>query len=161
MRRESLWFFVTGSFTNLVSFQTAALINLLSAGALALRPFTVVRTRGFWHIKTDQTAAAEQQAANLGYAVVSDQASAIGVTAVPTPTTDQGSDLWQTYASLMTSQGAGQVDSNLGVGGEFDSRAMRKVEDGQDFVVVIETELAGLTLGCDVRHTGRVLIKLH
>ncbi len=61
----------------------------------------------------------------------------------------------------MTAQGAGQVDSNLGVGTTYDSRAMRKVEEGQDFIFVIETELAGLTLGCDVRHTGRILIKLH
>jgi len=112
-------------------------------------------------IDSDQAAASEDQALNLGLAVVSIQASAIGVTAVPTPTTDQGSDLWFVYQSIMSSHGAGTVDSNKGVGFAYDSRAMRKVEDQQDVVVVAETDLIALTDGVSFRHTGRMLVKLH
>ncbi len=160
--RESRWLFITGTTATLPSSSTAIIINSLDAGALALTPFTIVRTRGFLHLKSDQTAAAEDQAVNLGYAVVSVQASAIGVTAVPTPTTDQGSDLWFVFQSLMAAVNAGAGDGQArGQGKDYDSRAMRKVEDGEDIVVVVESEVAGLTSGMIVRHTGRLLIKLH
>ena len=45
-------------------------------------------------VESDQSAATELFIGNLGLAVVSDQATAVGVTAVPTPATDRGSDLW-------------------------------------------------------------------
>ena len=66
----------------------------LNAAALALRPFTIVRSRFEVGIISDQTAATEDQLGAIGMAVVSDQAVAVGVTAVPTPITDMGSDLW-------------------------------------------------------------------
>ena len=158
-RRESLWLFVSGAFATFGAASSGAILGSLNAAALALRPFTVVRTRGYMHIASDQVAAAEQQAINLGYAVVSDQASAIGITAVPTPTTDKGSDLWFVYETLMTSQ---ELNTDLrGIGKEYDSRAMRKVELGQDVLVIAETEVATLTNGVDLRHSARLLIKLH
>ncbi len=159
--RESLWVPQISSLNTLAAGNTAVLMNSASAGLLALRPFTVVRTRGFIYCETDQTAAAERQAVNVGMAVVSDQASAIGVTAIPTPTTDSGSDLWWLYVSLMTSQLAGAIDSQVGIGLEYDSKAMRKVEDGEDVVLVAESEAPALTQGLILRHTGRFLIKLH
>ena len=160
-RRETLWFFFDGTGTTPGSSTTAALLNVLNAAALALTPFTIVRTRGYFHIRSDQEAADEDQALNLGYAVVSEQASAIGITAIPTPTTDRGSDLWFVYESLASSQFAGGDTSLRGIGKEYDSRAMRKVEEGQDIVTVIETEVAGLTSGLFIRHWGRMLVKLH
>ena len=70
------------------------IIFSLNAAALALRPFTVVRTRFKYMVISDQAAAIEIQAGAIGMAVVSDQSVAVGVTAVPTPITDMGSDLW-------------------------------------------------------------------
>ncbi len=49
---------------------------------------TIVRTRGSLFVKSDQVAANEQPFGALGMAVVTDQANAIGITAMPTPTTD-------------------------------------------------------------------------
>jgi len=161
MVRESLWIDTVGTLTSLAGGSTAALINSAGAGLLALRPFTVVRTRGFLYLETDQTAASERQALNFGKCVVSDQASIIGVTAVPTPTTDKGSDAWFTFVTIMTSQLAGAIDSQVGIGVAYDSRAMRKVEDGFDLLTVIETEVVALTQGVTLRHTGRTLLKLH
>ena len=160
-RRDTLWFNVGGTGTTPSSSSTAALLNSLNAAALALTPFTFIRARGYLHIRSDQVAADEDQALNLGFAVVSTQASAIGVTAIPTPTTDQGSDLWFVYESLASSQFTGSADTLRGIGKEYDSRGMRKVEEGQDLAVVIETEVTGLTSGLFVRHWGRVLVKLH
>ncbi len=159
--RESLWVPIDGTNTTLAAGSTAALLTASSAGLLALRPFTIVRSRGFMHLESDQTAGQEEQAINYGECVVSDQAVLIGVTSVPTPTTDKGSDLWYVFQALMASHGAGTVDSELGQWIQYDSRAMRKVEDGSTIVTVVETELAALTSGVGFRHTGRLLIKLH
>ncbi len=164
MRRESIWIDVVGTITATVAASTAVLLNISSAGLLALRPFTVIRSRGYIYVQSDQNAAQELVACAIGHAVVSEQASAIGITAVPTPVTDKGSDLWFMYQTIMDFGGTGSAAAatgSAGVGLEYDSRAMRKVEDGDDVITVFESEIAGLTLGLTFRHTGRCLIKLH
>jgi len=160
-RRQTQWISITGTSTQLANPSTAVFILSLNATALGFRPFTVVRARGTMHLRSDQEAASEQQGVALGFCVISDQASAIGVTAIPTPVTDQFSDLWFVYESLFASHGAGTVDSQRGTWKDYDSKAMRKVEEGQDVAIVVESELTGLTSGVVVRQTGRMLIKLH
>ncbi len=159
--RSTFWGDVAGTITIIGGPSGSALLNVTGAGLLALRPVTVIRVRGYWHLQSDQAAAAEDQGAALGMAIVSDQAAAVGITAVPTPTTDRSSDKFFVYQSLMSSRGAGTVDSELGVGEAYDSKAMRRMEDGSQLVVVLESEVAGLTLGIAVRHVARILIKLH
>ena len=161
MVRETLWGDVVGTNTGIATPLVPVLLNVTGALFLDLRPFTVVRVRGGMHLQSDQTAGAELQAINYGVAVVSDQAVAIGVTAIPTPTADAGSDAWLVYQSLMTSHGAGTVDSEQGRFIEYDSRAMRRVEDGFQVVFVVETDIAGLTQGVNFRNRARLLIKLH
>ena len=160
MRRESLWFFVGFSTTALAASATAFLAGSLNAAALALRPFTIVRTHLRWFCKSDQSAATEQYIGNIGLAVVSDQAIAIGTTAVPTPATDQSSDLWFLHQSwigqfnLIGSDVSSEITDK-----PIDSKAMRKVEDGQDLAIVIEAGIGGQ--GVEIGKTGRILIKLH
>ncbi len=140
-RRETLW--IGGPDEVSVTAVAASGTDLqssLNAAALALAPFTVVRCRGLVFVKSDQEANTETPFGAFGLAVVSDQASAIGVTAIPTPITDQASDLWFMFQFVAT---AVQVVSAASVfkGGnvyEFDSTAMRKVETGQDVVSVFE-----------------------
>jgi len=158
---ETRWLDIDAVDNNLAAPSTAVLSNALSAGALALRPFTVLRSRIFWHVTTDQTVAPEQQSVSMGVAIVSDQAVAIGVTAVPTPDTDRGSDLWFVYDDIMTrfflSTAVGF--NMVGEGHIVDSKAMRKVEDGEDLIIVQET--TPLSAGVNVYLVGRILIKLH
>ncbi len=66
----------------------------LDAATLALRPFTILRERNFWFARSDVVTGGEEWGGAVGACVVSDQAVAIGVTAVPTPITDIDSDLW-------------------------------------------------------------------
>jgi len=162
-RRETRW--LAGLSTNTVAAaaNNATLLTSLNAAALALRPFTVVRTRGFMYIRSDQNAASETYEMAYGEAVVSDQASAIGVTAVPTPTTDDGSDLWFVYerrgGEVAFSDATG-IQSLQGIQPfAFDSKAMRKVEDGQDIVSVQES--SALSAGAQLLVYSRSLIKLH
>ena len=60
-RRETVWFGDVYTNTAVAAANTAVLLSSLNAAALALRPFTIVRTRGQLSIRTDQTAATEQQ----------------------------------------------------------------------------------------------------
>ena len=161
-RRETLWIGGVGVATTITAGSTAVLMTQLNAAGLALSPFTIVRTRGYVHLSTDNVQSTEFQAAALGFAVVSDEASAIGITAVPTPITDSASDLFFVYQMMLgrigfITSGMAQV----GVGYEIDSKAMRKVEDGQDIIQVVETDLAAMTSGVTIRSNIRTLIKLH
>ncbi len=161
-RRESLWVGFAGSDVAMAAASTAVLLTSLNAAALALRPFTVVRTRGVLQIRSDQEAADEVQDVAYGHAVVSDQASAIGITAVPTPVTDDVSDMWFVYQRIMNSfrfaSGVG-FDGGSGRFLEFDSKAMRKVEDGQDMISASET--SAFSGGAVLSNHFRYLLKLH
>ncbi len=162
MRRESLWVAISGSSTALAPL-TPVLLGGYSAAVLALRPFTVVRTRGVMSVLSDQSSATESFHSAMGMAIVSSEALAVGVTAVPTPISSQDSDLFFLYESLL---GRLQNASNVGFQGAggvwktFDSKAMRKVEDGQDIAVSLEGDTSPF-LGSILLKTGRQLIKLH
>jgi len=111
---------------------TASLILTLNAAADALRPFTVMRTRFEISMDTDQNVASEGYGAAYGLCVVSDQASAIGVSAVPTPITDIGSDLWFVYGAingdLLLNTAVGFTGgSSTRIRENVDSKAMRRV----------------------------------
>ncbi len=134
----------------------------LDAVELAKRPFTIIRTHLVVSIISDQVAADEAQFGAFGMAVVSEQAEAIGVTAVPTPVTDANSDLWFVHQWLMNEV---SVVSAVGFNEDgahqylIDSKAMRKVEEGEDVVGVAEFSAAGG--GIIVRVAGRLLLKEH
>ena len=142
----------------------ASILTSLAAGGLALRPFTVVRTRGVMFIRSDIEAADEQQWMSYGSCVVSDQASAIGVTAVPTPVTDMSSDLWFLYESIVNSftfVSATGFDGSSGKMIQYDSKAMRKVQEGEDLITVDELAASTISEGAVFSVTERQLFKLH
>ena len=85
------------------------------------------------------------------------------MTAVPTPITDMGSDLWflhqLTMNTFVFASGVGFQDRGVSVT-EIDSKAMRKVDIGQDMVVV--GELSGNSGGgMDMTVGGRMLVKVN
>jgi len=162
MRRETIWASVPVA-SNTVALGTSLILTGLSAAGLALRPFTVVRVRGLIALRSDQNANSEAQWVSYGHCVVSDQALAIGVTAVPTPVTDAQSDLWFVYEELANAIIVSSATSVLQhtVSKDFDSRAMRKVEEGQDLISVMETPATGITEGVIFRDHFRMLLKLH
>ena len=162
MRRETSWSAVTATRTTLVA-GTPVLFTGFGADTLAQRPFTIIRVRGYGHIASDQIAASEGYMAHIGLSVVSEQALAIGVTAVPNPVADRGSDLWfvyESFASRILFGDATGFNDGAGVSRTWDSKAMRKVEEGQDVAWVEENE-AGTFGGAILTRVGRILIKLH
>ena len=159
--RETMWIGLTAVEITLAAASSSALILALNAAALALRPFTIVRTRGVFFARSDQVAGLENYGVALGAAVVSDQASAIGVTAVPIPDSDRGSDLFFLYEEIAGTFGfiSGSGANEIGHLTTFDSRAMRKVNDDQDVVFTLQN--TAVSLGTLSRISGRILIKLH
>ena len=156
-RRQTLWLAIPP--LNLIQVaEGGVLAFVLNAAALQLRPFTIVRTLMWFHMRSDQAAASEFQMGAFGFSVVSDQAVAIGVTAVPTPIIDIGSDLFFAYQGL-AGAGADVVSGQSGFGFRMDSRAMRKVSEGHDIAGVLELSATGN--GIDVLLAGRMLIKVH
>ncbi len=160
--RKTAWISGTIVNTNLAGNGSGAIVTSLNAAALAVRPFTVVRTRGFWGVHTDQVAADEDQQVAYGSIVVSDEAVAVGITAVPTPVAQNGSS-WIHFD--MTFQRFEQ-QSAIGIYPNFipwrmvvDSKSMRKVEEGQDLIEVVEN--GGSGDGCQVITFTKTLIKLH
>ena len=103
---------------------------------------TVMRTRGRIYISSDQSAAEESQIGALGMAVVTDNAHAAGAASLPGPVTDAGDDGWFLWMPIIQSGAADITAAQVGLGYDFDSKAMRRVEQGYRVVVMIENASA-------------------
>ena len=159
-KRLTDWAFISPFLTTQVG-AGGVLIASLNAAALALRPFTIVRSIFELMVVSDQETVSEIQIGGFGVAVVSDQAVGIGVTAIPTPLTDLGSDLWLAHQVLLGNFiGTGNSDTESANRYVVDSKAMRKVNGDQDVVIVTEMNSA-LASGLTIFGAGRMLFKLH
>jgi len=120
---------------------------------------TVRRTRGMLTISSDQGIAIEEQAGAFGMMVVNDVALAAGVGSIPGPSTELGDDgwfLWQGFVQRgFTSATFG---TRMGETYHFDSKAMRRVEEGFGIAVVIEN--GQLTTGLFVQCAFSILTSL-
>ncbi len=133
--------------------------------------FTLVRTRGEFlaYLKTSAAAASGFHGA-FGIGIASDAALAVGVSAIPTPITEEAWDGWlyHRYFSLfssaaMSANAAEDVDFPMavsaGVRFEVDSKAMRKLRVNESCYCCVEvTEIGACTM--DWAFNSRTLIKL-
>ena len=138
-------------------------VSSLSAGALLLRPFTILRTRMLIHIISDQIAASEAPFGSYGQIVTTEIAVALGVTAIPDPgalTGDPEAD-WYVHQFVSTSfefLDATGVAANAGHQYLIDSKAMRKVGPDDDVAGMFKMETGS---GGVIVTGGRQLIQLH
>jgi len=158
--RMTVWGFLNPVDTTITA-AGGTIVASLNAAALAARPFTVIRTHWEVMLRSDQAAAIEVQSAAVGCAVVSDQAVAVGVTAVPTPVTDSGSDLWYVHKFIFGDESNLTDRTRSATRLSIDSKAMRKVNEDQDIVTVVESGAATVGAGSIISLAGRFLIKLH
>ncbi len=79
--------------------------------------------------------------------VFSDTAVAAGAASLPGPLTDASDDLWFVWIGLATHVEVGatalNVQPNFGTHHHFDSKAMRRVEEGFQIVAMIELNASG------------------
>ncbi len=157
--RQNLWLGVNLVQTAIAGSASTLLLSL-NAAALALRPFTVVRTRVFALVQSDQITAAEEVHGALGGMVVSDQASAAGSASIPSPISDPDAPwyVWEGFVNaFIIASNSGFVEP-AGTPRHIDSKAMRKVGNNEDLIWQWQ---AGSADGGLISLSGRFLIKLH
>ena len=160
-RRLTSWFDIPAQL-NVLSAVGGTIFTSLSGVEAALRPFTIERVHLELLIFSDQVAADEIQIGAVGMCVVSDQAAGAGVGSVPTPVTDDDSDLWFLHQYVMNSflfVSAVGVDGQEGTRYSIDSKAKRKVTDSEDVLLI--GEVSGAGDGITLVTAGRMLLKNH
>ncbi len=160
--RTKMWIGSGVGVTTLTA-STKALISTLSAGALLLRPFTILRVHMDILYASDQDTATETPRGSYGKIVVTDTAAALGVTAIPDPSSTSGDPeagwfVHQTMSYRINSQNAGFFGVDVGHYYTIDSKAMRKVGPDDDIVAMFtqDASVGGLLIT-----QGRTLIQLH
>ena len=131
-----------------------------TAGGLTV-PITIVRTRGFLSVFSDQAAATETQIGAFGMGIVSAQARAAGVASVPDPAGNATWDGWFVHEFF-----GQRLQFNSGVGlepayaqrYEIDSKAMRKIDASSEDIVFVVANLSA-TQGLAVLFGARFLLK--
>ncbi len=104
---------------------------------------TIRRTRGTLFVRSDQIGAVEEQFGAFGQVVVSDLAIAAGAASIPGPVTDAGDDGWFLWGGFLNAQNS--AATQIGQGGgrfDFDSKAMRRIEEGFGAVFMVENASA-------------------
>ena len=161
-RREMVWLGLASTTgQTALAAGTAVLVSSLNAAALALRPFTVVRTRGYIYTESDQDSANEQPFGAFGQIVVKETAAAAGVASIPTPMTETDVEffVYEAWMSALKFGSTVAFNSPSGTVTVFDSKAQRKVGIDETIVSVIENQSANH--GAFFLENGRQLVKLH
>ena len=107
----------------------------------------VRRTRGLLSVTSDQASAMESQIGAIGMIVVNDLALAAGAASIPGPVTDLDDDgwfVWQPFAQICGATVAGITTSSLPGRYDFDSKAMRRIEQGFGIAIMAES-IAGVS----------------
>ena len=108
---------------------------------------TIIRCRGYFKGFTDQNTDTQTPFGAIGIAVVTANAFAAGVAAIPAPYSDSGSEKWLYHAywgSHIQRAGAASGDGvTLQIADiEIDSKAMRKVTGDDVIVFMVENQSA-------------------
>ena len=120
---------------------------------------TVVRIRGLFAFRGDNSGADENQIGAVGIIMVKEPAATLGITAVPTPATDGEMEwMWHSYFTtrLEFSSGVG-FDPNMYHQVVIDSKAMRKMGDDDRLCLVVENSAP---FGMEFTSMIRILSKL-
>ncbi len=155
--RTKMWISTGVGLVTLVN-NTNTLIASLSAAALLLRPFTILRLRETGIFSSDQIAQSEAPEGVYAYMIVNDTASALGATAIPSPINNPDSP-WFAFQPMTSNFLFGTAVGFTDDGTHFtiDSKAMRKVGPNEDAVVMGHVTGGG----ADLNSRGRMLVQLH
>jgi len=139
-RQPTTWARSVGGTQVLVAASTKVLLQTLSLSNPGIGE-TVRRTRG--EVLLDSASGGPQLGA-LGFVVVSDLAVAAGAASIPGPVTDSSDDGWFVWFPLMNHVVSSGNFSQNPI--EFDSKAMRRVEEGFTIAVMVENASASRPL---------------
>ncbi len=156
-RRKTFWIGSADSTAGQTLAAATAVLDQSTTWSDDLGPATVVRTRGELYVRSD-VSTTEDAFGAMGMAVVKTTAAAIGITAIPTPITDEGDEgffVWVPWtSSQIVGTTQGPVRANIF---KFDSKAQRKIVGGDTLVVTLEN--ASAAHGMVFINKFRILIK--
>ena len=160
--RTKIWVGAGVGETTLAASATT-LIGTAGAAILALRPFTIFRTRMDVLYRSDQAAVSESPFGTLGLIVVTDNATTVGVTAIPNPSGVSGDQdaswlVWQGLSVSFTFLSSVGFYADSGHHYTIDSKSMRKVGANDDIAIMVDQENA---VGSTIVTNGRMLLQLH
>ena len=139
--------------------------TILGAGVVMVseEKSTIVRVRGSLQAYLKTTAAADDGFhCAVGLALVTDEAFAVGATAVPGPISEIDWDGWMYHRIFDVHATGGTASDTIGLSVaqfEVDSKAMRKWDEGNTLMAVVEV-VEGTTATMSVWFDTRILIKL-
>ena len=137
--------------------------QILGSGISALTDgLTLVRVRGFIEIVMELGGVGEGFTGAVGLCVVTDDAFAVGITALPSSITDMSDDVWMYHRFFSLHAGAVSATAALArihESWEVDSKAMRKIPQGKTLAMVLEVTEIG-TADATIAFDSRVLLKL-
>jgi len=137
----------------------ATQVFLGSVGLFSLAG-TIMRVRGAVTVQLDPGAADDRMVVGVGLILASDDAIAIGATAIPSPMKDMDAEwLWHGLFPLKSLTGT-QTDAEGGqcILREIDSKAMRKFKPNQQLAVMTDGIIGAGSPTGDVTGAVRVLI---
>ena len=159
-RRQTEWGIcsVPTGFTAIAAGAKVILVSVPAATLSPSSPATIVRSRGELSLSPDTGAVDRAISGAFGIGFVNEVAGALGVTGVPGPATDcnwGGWFLWQPFqAEQILITAVGVLGVNVGtIRYPLDSKAMRKFEEEQRLVMVIEnTGAVAFRAALSIRH---------
>ncbi len=102
---------------------------------------TVRRTRGIVSIGSDSGASSEDQLGAFGMIAVSDLAITAGVVSIPSPVTEGNDDGWFVWQPFVQAQ-SNSANSPGSREYPFDSKGMRRIQEGFTIAIVAENSHA-------------------
>ena len=138
-KSTKVWMSIGLGPTTVVTGTSLVLMGVYNALALALRPFTILRTRGLLAIASDQAIALETNSGAFSMQIITDSASAAGIASIPTPLSQPEADYfvyqpWEYDMVFFTGVG---VEMHGSTQYQIDSKSMRKVGLDDDIAVVV------------------------
>ena len=120
----------------------------------------IERVRGEFTVNSDQTAASEEVMGALGFMIVSEDAFAVGITAISSPVSDPTNSwfVWHPFTLFSETSTGQQVNNPAGRPIVVDSKSKR-VFEGNTRVVVVAENFATVG-GLEMIFVLRVLAKL-
>ena len=160
-RRQTEWLSLAApdAFTTLNPNSKIQFSTGLTATELDKLPFTITRTIGLLVVKSDQVAVQENTFGAMGICVVSERALTVGITALPDPLTEANADFWFVFEPWSVIREVSNNSGTMSYMKVFDSRAQRKVEEGEQLAFIIANSNSGF--GIQFGISLRMLIKLH
>jgi len=158
-RRQTEWLGSAG-FTVATAIAAATRIldqSFTGAQVSAITPFTIIRTVGTIYVRGDQVAADEFAMLGYGGMIVRESARAAGAGSIPTPITEIPDDGWFLFGTAAAA--SGPISGAPVHVYHFDSRASRKVQDGQAIVFTVENSDGAF--GLEYWWNFRILVKTH